>query len=863
MDVYCLASSKGRGWARLGWAVLVVTVLGVGSGGRTHADEAVARFFPRENLAVYFEVRGLDAIEEAWHKTAAYRILSQTKTGALLEELALSAVNHRDQMNQQAGLQDPGEFRFMLRHVLKHGFAIGVVSSQNPDQPYWGGLVLRGAGQGRPFEVVEKWIAQGRSGDEAPVMVERGEQRQVRLEGGLEDFSIGWWQEKNDLALGFLSMESVDAMTQAVQGKIPSAVEHPAHAELAKGKEALVQLAFGFADPNTILRLPSDQAAALGIDKVKQVEYCLGIQGPAIVTQLRIPAAAPRSGLLLLFDQPVFGPEQFNGLPTGLVNVAAFSIKPGEFYDRMVSGLVQSNPSARTRIDALELKFREITGVRIRDDLLAHLGSKMKIYVQTSQQPAQAHALGGLVSGLLGTPRVMVVVEAKDRAELAKLLERMAARTEDYVRANGNRLNGSLPIRVQPLKGVEDGFVVSISQAVAPLPAGLRPTFVVGEKSLIFSTNPSDAIEAVALEKASAPLPGTETLAQPIETLPNKLIYANVVDTKQSVFPEVIANLPAVLHWGQALRYGTMGNTRLLIARQVMMGGGMNQQGGMARLGPWVVLEPGQAPAPEEIRPFLFPSTFTLKVDEQGIEFVSRQAFPVLNPVSMLPFEALALLPVSRASRNAARKVQSINNLKQIGLAFHNFHSTFNFFPPLTRYDKNKKPLLSWRVAILPYIEQAPLYNEFKLDEPWDSPHNKALIPKMPKIFAIPGAKTDPGKTFYRAFSGAGTAFSTQNQGETGVSIRDITDGTSNTLGVVEAKEAVIWTKPDSEIPFDAGQMPPPAALVNGLGGHFPGGFNVMMLDGSIRFVKSTINPMTLRALITRSGGEVISNDAF
>ncbi len=198
--------------------------------------------------------------------------------------------------------------------------------------------------------------------------------------------------------------------------------------------------------------------------------------------------------------------------------------------------------------------------------------------------------------------------------------------------------------------------------------------------------------------------------------------------------------------------------------------------------------------------------------------------------------------------REAANRAISVNNLKQIGLAFHNYHDQGKAFPAHAIYSKDgKTPLLSWRVAILPYIEQDGLYKQFKLDEPWDSDHNKKLIARMPAIYELPGAKKEPGMTYYQVITGDGTLFVGTKQ----MTLADITDGTSNTLLATEGKVPVTWTRPDDL------QMPKDKDKVPAIGGHFQNGTNVLMCDGAVRFVPRTIAPAKLRALITPSGGEV------
>jgi prepilin-type processing-associated H-X9-DG protein len=152
-------------------------------------------------------------------------------------------------------------------------------------------------------------------------------------------------------------------------------------------------------------------------------------------------------------------------------------------------------------------------------------------------------------------------------------------------------------------------------------------------------------------------------------------------------------------------------------------------------------------------------------------------------------------------------------------------------------------------VAILPFIDQDALYKEFKLDEAWDSTHNKMLIARMPKIYGpIGGTKSDEGMTFYQAFMGPETVFNGNNK----TKFLDITDGTSNTILAVEAAEAVVWTKPaDLTLPKDKEVMP-------ALGKHFNNGFNAAFCDGHIQLLPHAISPALLRALITPKGGEDI-----
>jgi RNA polymerase sigma factor (sigma-70 family) len=195
--------------------------------------------------------------------------------------------------------------------------------------------------------------------------------------------------------------------------------------------------------------------------------------------------------------------------------------------------------------------------------------------------------------------------------------------------------------------------------------------------------------------------------------------------------------------------------------------------------------------------------------------------------------------------------VRSGGKLRSIARAIHAYLDANNLaFPSAAITSADGKPLLSWRVAILPYLgtKEKALHAEFKLDEPWDSPHNKALLSRMPKVYA-PVVKTGDEKyeTYYQGFVGTGALF---ENGQT-VKVPDVTDGTVNTLMVVEAENRVPWTKPE-DLPFEANKPLPK------LGGQFKDGFAAATADGTPHFIKKTIDPTLLNALVTRNGGEVI-----
>lgn len=190
------------------------------------------------------------------------------------------------------------------------------------------------------------------------------------------------------------------------------------------------------------------------------------------------------------------------------------------------------------------------------------------------------------------------------------------------------------------------------------------------------------------------------------------------------------------------------------------------------------------------------------------------------------------------------------DNLRNIALAMHNFHDAYGRFPNAASRSDSGEKLLSWRVHLLPFLGYEDLYDQFALDEPWDSPANRPLADQMPDIYVSKDADVEPNKSLYQVPVGPGTAFEESK----GHSMLDFTDGTSTTLLIVEVSpdRAVYWSQPDD---FEVNADNP----TDGLGGVQPDGFRAAFADGSNKVISSSTEVDVVKGMMTRNGGERIS----
>jgi prepilin-type processing-associated H-X9-DG protein len=239
-----------------------------------------------------------------------------------------------------------------------------------------------------------------------------------------------------------------------------------------------------------------------------------------------------------------------------------------------------------------------------------------------------------------------------------------------------------------------------------------------------------------------------------------------------------------------------------------------------------------------------------------GTPLKNKLGCAILGIVAAAILAAL-LLPLISAARSAAH-INSCNcRLKQFDLALLNYESTYKCFPPAYIADANGKPMHSWRVLILPYMERNDIYDKYDFTEPWDGPNNRKLASQIDSLFCCPEPSGGPEETNYLAVVDPETGW----PGATPRKIRDIRDGTSKTIALVEvANSGIHWMEPRDLTLAEAlkGINAPGPGLT--ISSHHPGGANVGWFDAHVSLLSNTTSIKLLRGLLTAAGGEPVSD---
>ena len=220
---------------------------------------------------------------------------------------------------------------------------------------------------------------------------------------------------------------------------------------------------------------------------------------------------------------------------------------------------------------------------------------------------------------------------------------------------------------------------------------------------------------------------------------------------------------------------------------------------------------------------------------------------------------AVAMLwPKASSARDAALRAQCSNNLRQIALAMRNYEVANGSFPPAYLPDKHGKPMHSWRVLLLPYLEQQDLHDRYRFDEPWNSAKNRKITDLAIGFYQCPGQPAGNGSdTNYVMIAGPHAL----SKGAESRKITEITDGLANTIMIVEVADSGIpWAEP-RDLQFNRLSFKINGAKGKEISSYHPQGANVAFCDGSVRLLKNGTNPQLVKAMATIDVGESVTEE--
>jgi len=567
-------------------------------------------------------------------------------------------------------------------------------------------------------------------------------------------------------------------------------------------------------DPMTGAPNPAIGAAleAIGLAKVQSIAWTSGLDATGMAGKTLVSSQGQPTGLFAAIAGKPLTATDLKVIPRDASLGLAMRLDLADTFNRVLDGIGQVNPQAR----AEALKSNQATegqiGFELLSDLFQPLGDVWCLYSMPQAAPAAGAPQLGAAPQITGTA---LVVSVRDRQRLEATHKKLLTMAQQL-------LTGKATIKRSKFKDLPVYYL----KADGPQAVPVAPAWCLTKDYLAVAIDPETLKQFLARESSVPSLVDRPEVGDWFATTeaPSFVMYQDMASMLRSAYPGLQQMLPLAAM-------------------------GLATQGIQFRLPP--------LPSLASIERHALPSLFAVRRTTAGVQMESHSSIPYVSSQSTTTgaVGAALLLPAVQKAREAARRSQSTNNLKQIALGFLNYESVYQSYPSAAGLNKQGKAVLSWRVYLLPYFDEDALFKEFHLEEPWDSEHNRKLIARMPAVYRNPDLPpASEGKTNYLVLTGEGGLFG----GKTGVAIRDIRDGTSNTILVVEAAadKSVVWTKPD-DLPFDAKNA------LAGLKGFRPGIFLAAFADGSVRAIKDTMAPDALKALFTSAGGEPIAVDGF
>jgi hypothetical protein len=551
--------------------------------------------------------------------------------------------------------------------------------------------------------------------------------------------------------------------------------------------------------------------SSTGLDGLDVIAAVSGLSETGVVSSTWLGLRGRPEGLFAIPAGKPLSTDDLGPVPADAVIAQAWKLDLSATLAAVLDGVARTDPKAAEEARRGLDQFRAVAGLDLDRHLLKPLGDTWRVFLLPGGGPL--------------LPQVAVSVSVRDRKSLERTHTALLRLVREAAAAPGSGI--AVTVRQVPYRGT----TLHCLEGAPGTPLPLTPTWCITDDALTITISPQ---------------------------LMRTLLARPVGDRGLGAAPEVAA---AVEKGGGTL-LGYLEPRALVgsLCSLYEMAAGVAKPMAAAE---GIAIDPPQLPAMSAIAPHVRPTvSIVRRVGTEGIVAESEGTLP-LGPLSSgnvliggSPASSAVLvgllLPAVQAAREAARRTQGVNNVRQLLLAMHMDEATTGRFPAPAIVDGEGKPLLSWRVALLPYLEQNALYEQFRLDEPWDSDHNRALVERMPDVFKSPGgaAAADAGMTTYVMPTGPGTLFPTADASPR---LAGISDGLSNTLALVEVNtdHAVPWTKP-----ADLAIQDDPLAPFRGIR---PAGFIAGFADGSVRVLSDAIGVETLRAVLTPGGDEQVT----
>lgn len=798
---------------------------------------AVAELLPSSSfLLVTYD--GTAAHLPAIKETAAWQALEETQLTARLLDIGQMLIS-------AAGEEQGVMARQAIEHFRQHGFSIAGSMSGSGDGflPY-GVLVLHDAG--RFLEVLEPMIQEAALSAREEVQLRNIEGRNVSfIEANIPNVEFSWWNESGHLVIG-LGLDASDQIIATVSGKTDNITKNPLWTKLRSHEgytvDSLAWLDSGrlldqFGDFN-LPPTPSGEvlsirelAELLGFHSIRELTMQAGYKGLQTWQDVRLNADGPLTGLAAVLKQRNLSLSELPPMPKATSGFAAAAFDLGGAIDTVlgtVRSLMQKlEPNAESELDQGLATISEVFGSDIRENLLDGFGDVWCVYADPAALPIP-----------IGFSPV-VAVSVKDKATLVGGIARLIELAQQQAG------NGEVSIRQTSKDGRE---YFSFSLPGMPV----VPTIMVTEKWLIASVTPGSA-QSMAQREAGK-LPAWK---------PDKSVTAALAELPQE-YSSITVSDPAP-SYQQLLQLAPMGFS--LLEQNVLpqiAGGSLEMPFGLEDL-----------PAAEMVTEPMFPNVTVGYSTENGIGSTTRQSVPA-NPMGNMsatvgaPVLVALLLPAVQQAREAARRTQSRNNLKQIGLAMHIYHDVFNELPRGTVANDELEPdeRLSWAYSILPYIEQQALYESIDGEAGWEAEENSQAVSVALPVFqnpSQPGERPNPSAGDYVGMAGVGEDAATLENDDprTGIfgynrqcRFRDISDGTSNTIMITDSSQPNASYLAGGRATIRGFSQSPYLNGPDGIGSPHAGVVQVLMADGSVRAISVNTDETTLEALATKAGGE-------